>query len=1175
MKTVSVGLVCCLNIGVDPPDVIKTAPCARLECWIDPNSAQPQKALDQIGKALQQQYERWQSRARYKQCLDPTTEEVKKLCQSLRRSAKTERVLFHYNGHGVPKPTTNGEIWVFNKNYTQYIPLSIYELQTWMGSPSIYVFDCPSGGLVVDWFLKFIKQRENEQERQGGPVEPFSEFILLAACGQNEVLPTNPELPADLFTSCLTTPIRIALQWFCSRSITGRRRQEELQGLLEKLPGHLNNRRTPLGELNWIFTAVTDTIAWNVLPPELFQKLFRQDLLVASLFRNYLLAERIMRSSHCRPVSYPELPPTYNHPIWQSWDLAADIALNNLADLVNNPNKPFRHSSFFKEQLTAFEVWLEFGNENKRPPEQLPIVLQVLLSQTHRIRALVLLSRFLDLGPWAVNLALSVGIFPYVLKLLQSPSVELCHSLVFIWAKILALDKSCRMDLVKDNGHNYFINILRSMNMSSQQRMMAAFVLAAIMDDCNPGKIACLNSNLLPICLNQLNDPDASLRRWICVCLAKQWEGYNEAKWFAIRDGAHKRLCALLTDVVPEVRAAAVYALGTFVGGAGDEQRKNIELNLVVTLPVVTADGSPMVRRELIVILSHLVHSYQEDCMKVAKELMEEDARTEVMNKSTKKRKKNKKKMEEVLLLPSPQLNAASSSVYGCLWKMVLSLSEDPVEELGEMAGSVVNYIHQRIDLPLIHPPSSPSLSSSSSSTPAPPKEKATPLSVPSVGLFKRYSNSGWRSPMRSKKSGVSSSINATEATTSSPLKKSTASLVTEVSSSSDLFPSPPLPSNFYSFSCATFYKPIMSPIDQEQDVTHPTHIRRLWRTNKRLTMIAKAKMDRKKTHKLDEQIAILDNETEMASHLLFYPLENYLVVTDRKDLITVWNWEESRKVNSFSNNNEEGTRISSMTLVNVEDDPLLLTATDSGVVRIWAMAESEKYFLVTAWKALPDLTPRVGPGMLVTWLQNQAKLMCSGDVGVVRMWDVERELAIQDIPTGSESCVSSMCGSSSETILGCGCGDGTVRLFDCRAPNRCNPVVTYAEHKNWVVSIGTINGGSQMISGSLSGEVKFWDKRKSGSLKTISIMSSGMTAFAVHPYTPIFASGSQNQKIKVMDFEGNQLNLIRYHEGFLGQRIGPVSCMAFHPCIPVLAAGGTDSIVSVYTDQKSIRPGP
>ena len=42
---------------------------------------------------------------------------------------QNERVLFHYNGHGVPRPTANGEIWVFNKSYTQYIPMSIYDLQ--------------------------------------------------------------------------------------------------------------------------------------------------------------------------------------------------------------------------------------------------------------------------------------------------------------------------------------------------------------------------------------------------------------------------------------------------------------------------------------------------------------------------------------------------------------------------------------------------------------------------------------------------------------------------------------------------------------------------------------------------------------------------------------------------------------------------------------------------------------------------------------------------------------------------------------------------------------------------------------------------------------------------------------------------------------------------------------
>ncbi|XP_062108489.1 homeobox-leucine zipper protein ATHB-15-like isoform X2 [Humulus lupulus] len=33
--------------------------------------------------------------------------EVKKLCNTCCRYAKSERVLFHYNGHGVPKPTSS------------------------------------------------------------------------------------------------------------------------------------------------------------------------------------------------------------------------------------------------------------------------------------------------------------------------------------------------------------------------------------------------------------------------------------------------------------------------------------------------------------------------------------------------------------------------------------------------------------------------------------------------------------------------------------------------------------------------------------------------------------------------------------------------------------------------------------------------------------------------------------------------------------------------------------------------------------------------------------------------------------------------------------------------------------------------------------------------------------
>ncbi len=64
----------------------------------------------------------------------------------------------------------------------------------------------------------------------------------------------------------------------------------------------------------------------------------------------------------------------------------------------------------------------------------------MLLLPAHRVRTLVLLHQFFNLGPSAVNLALSVGIFPYVLKLLQSPINEYKHVLRGIWLRIVKFD---------------------------------------------------------------------------------------------------------------------------------------------------------------------------------------------------------------------------------------------------------------------------------------------------------------------------------------------------------------------------------------------------------------------------------------------------------------------------------------------------------------------------------------------------------------------------------------------------------------------------------------------------------------------------------------------------------------------------------------------------------------
>lgn len=496
---------------------------------------------------------------------------------------------------------------MFNRSYTQYIPLSLFDLQSWVGTPAIYVFDCSNAGQILASFRQYMTRQQQHQAavaalENGKPPpnaeDPMRSSILLCACGVDDVLPQSPDLPADLFTACLTTPIKVSLKWFWSRAAPRWRDalpDDELRNsLADRVPGQQTDRKTPLGELNWIFTAITDTIAWNVLPRALFQRLFRQDLLVASLFRNFLLADRVLRAHGCSPVSHPRLPATHQHPMWQAWDMASEMCLLQLpAILTSGSTVEYVPSPFFAEQLTAFELWLEHGGKDRPPPEQLPVVLQVLLSQVHRLRALVLLGRFLDMGSWAVDFALSVGIFPYVLKLLQTTAVDLRATLVFIWAKILAWDanRQVQSDLTKDGGFQYFVKQLDARSSgqlatnnaaSADSRAQAAFVLASICR-AHPSNQRLLAKEGLPgTILAQLPSALAALGwagteapggrrsrvlqvKWLALALGRAVEGQPALCRAALREQAHEALVSLVRCGEPDVRAAACFALGSLI----------------------------------------------------------------------------------------------------------------------------------------------------------------------------------------------------------------------------------------------------------------------------------------------------------------------------------------------------------------------------------------------------------------------------------------------------------------------------------------------------------------------------------------------------------------------------------------------------------------------------------
>ncbi|KAJ8124966.1 hypothetical protein O1611_g8674 [Lasiodiplodia mahajangana] len=1167
LKTVSAALAVCLNIGVEPPDQLKTNPGAKLEAWQDPFIPPAPKALETIGKSLQTQYENI----------------------------------------------------------------------SWLQSPTVYVWDCSEAGNIVNNYHRFVEKHQEEEEATAA-ADPtyekvkFDSYLHLAACAVKENLPTNPLLPADLFTACLTTPIEMALWFFVLQNPLKTNLTPERA---KKLPGRLQERRTPLGELNWIFTAITDTIAWTSLPRQLFRKFFRQDLMVAALFRNFILAQRIMMVYGCHPQSYPALPDTHQHPLWESWDLAVDLALAQLPMLEKKESEgieyEYQSSTFFAEQLTAFDVYLAKGDAlSQKPPDQLPVVLQVLLSQQHRVRALILLGKFLDQGPWAVQLALSIGIFPYVLKLLQSAAPELKPVMVFIWTRVLAVDISCQPDLIKDSGYNYFATILNPseplpvINVD-EHKAMCAFVLGMLCKGYKPGQVVCNQTDVMSYCLAHLqNNDSALLRQWACLCISQLWHDLPDAKWRGIRENVPMKLSILIKDSYPEVRAAVVHAMTTFLGipDLTDEVAR-IEESIAWALLDTANDGSPLVRKELLVFLSNFVLRYEHKFIVAAYDQLGEEHEytkyppqdSDIDHKMGLHYAGPNNRDEDGSVKANAQ-GISFNTVFAACWKHILILNVDPHPEVQRDATIIADYVHnalfayigdraQGLANDILRRAQSrghkKQLSTSQNNVVGPPSSYIT-QPEPSPGLLKRTASLLFQLPgiwgNEDKSATLASLQSPTLTRTSSQRLRYPADWDTPPEQNEQPYipahyhvasepvsgsfkarklnelPSLPLNSTFLDWSIEYFREPQMAPNEAEEPGS-TEYNERLWKRSRNEAILRETQPQKQYagSHRWNNQLCIMNNGAQ-PTKMAFHQFEDHLAVADDSNSVYVWDWKKQSRLHHFSNGNPEGSKISDMKFINEDDTAFLMTGSSDGVLRIYRNYDSAKTIeLASAWRALTHMVPsNVNSGMVFDWQQVTGRVLVAGDVRVIRVWAAASETCMIDIPARSGSCVTSI---TSDQMTGdvfvAGFGDGAVRVFDTRLPPRESMVKKWKDKsdKQWIKTVHMQRGGQrELLSASRNGKVKLWDIRMDTPLRVIQASSNHLRTASTHEHLPVFSVGTSTHSVKVFNFDGRELSRIEPYSSFLQQNRGaPIATTAFHPHRMILGcAAQGDHHVNLFT---------
>jgi len=299
--------------------------------------------------------------------------------------------------------------------------------------------------------------------------------------------------------------------------------------------------------------------------------------------------------------------------------------------------------------------------------------------------------------------------------------------------------------------------------------------------------------------------------------------------------------------------------------------------------------------------------------------------------------------------------------------------------------------------------------------------------------------------------------------------------------------------------------------------------------------------------------------------------------VSSSSGVLRTWNTDmhPATEVATWQNGNCLGTKITNTRMLNAHTEALLAVASSDGIVRLWSKLGNKQPEYLTGWRAVSKLREardgNVGAGLIIEWNQSVGYMLASGDVQYIQLWDANAQARFQKIPTNVPSCVTNMqiCDDNSSLVVA-GFGNGNVCLFDLRQPNDKAVVQRFEQHKSWVVAANLQRGHQHVISGSKAGDILWWDTRFPGqavrNLRAYKLKRDDtMTSMVMHPYGSMLATATPNQFIKIFNLEGELLNHHKHYTNFLGEAIGPISCLAFHPFKPHLAAGSYERIISIY----------
>ena len=559
---------------------------------------------------------------------------------------------------------------------------------------------------------------------------------------------------------------------------------------------------------------------------------------------------------------------------------------------------------------------------------------------------------------------------------------------------------------------------------------MCAFILSMFCRGFPSGQSACLKNELVQSLVPHLSQSDPLLRQWTLICFASFWENNGQVKKVIYEDGIHQHIVSCLSDPIPEVRASALYAIGSLFGDLEKTDTVvHFENNLASSILNCLEDGCFIVRRELVIALDKFTKHYMAKFVFVASESIDEEKKLS----STTLDKLQSRELDGSQTVfkfsdHSSSRKTSFMSLHMCAWKVLLCLSVDPYPLVSQPASETVDKILKSC----LAGQQQPSNAVSSISL----NHLATTKSV------QPSSNPSTQVPIPPANSQLTHSLHSLELESSTTMEKITKTLRRSASLAFSLFAGSsshaPAPSNgplasltrseshssfnnrkilfglqtleeklwvrgfsFFEWSCEYFSEPQMKIPDSENPGSK-RYNERLWKRERNSACIQETKSEKMENSEMkhfDELYGVLQDELHAPIRVCFHNYDTTLVSVDPFSRICVYDWKTLSKLNSIMNPNPYGSRISSLGFINEHDISLLYVASDEGMIRLYKDYTSpDSYSLISAWRGIVDFTtmiPPRGTGVVVDWNQSSGSFFIGGHSKSIQVWSASSESCV------------------------------------------------------------------------------------------------------------------------------------------------------------------------------------